>query len=99
MAVTLDHDFLRSAPPKDVALHLRKLALANLDNPDAISERLLQAIESESVPPMVFALWTSACPNDSATIAGMQCSHSIIVRSSAIRNFRRRLRTAKCEKL
>jgi hypothetical protein len=29
----------------------------------------------------------------------MKCSHSIIVRSSAIRNFRRRLRTAKCEEL
>jgi hypothetical protein len=99
MVATLDHRFLRTAPPKDIALRLRKLALANLDSLDAISEQLLEAIASESVPPMVFALWTSACPNDSATVAGMQCSHSIVVRSSAIRNFRRRLRTAKCENI
>ena len=99
MAATLNNRFLRTAHPKDVALHLRELALANRHNPKAISDQILTAIASESVPPMVFALWTSACPDDSATVAGMQCSHSIIVRSSAIRNFRRRLRTAKCEEL
>jgi hypothetical protein len=96
MAATLDNRFLRTAHPKDVALHLRELALANRNNLNAISNQLLAAIASESVPPMIFALWTSACPDDSATVAGMKCSHSIIVRSSAIRNFRRRLRTAKC---
>jgi len=99
MVATLDNRFLRTAHPKDVALHLRKLALANTHSLNAISDQLLAAIASESVPPMIFALWTSACPDDSATVAGMKCSHSIIVRSSAIRNFRRRLRTAKCEEL
>jgi hypothetical protein len=48
---------------------------------------------------MVYALWTSSCPDHTATLAGLQQSHSIIVRSSAIRNFRRRLRTAECESL
>lgn len=99
MAATLDNRFLRTAHPKDVALHLRGLALANIHSLSAISDQLLATIASESIPPMVFALWTSACPDDSATVAGMRCSHSIIVRSSAIRNFRRRLRTSKCEEL
>ncbi|KAM0706072.1 hypothetical protein Q7P35_006620 [Cladosporium inversicolor] len=99
MTVTLNNRFLRTAHPKDIALHLRELALANTHSLNAISDQLLAAIASESVPPMIFALWTSACPDDSATVAGMQCSHSIIVRSSAIRNFRRRLRSAKCEEL
>lgn len=96
MAITLDHSFLRSAHPKDAALLLHELALANTHDLNAISDQLLDAITSEAVPPMLFALWTSACPDDSATVAGMNCSQSIIVRSSAIRNFRRRLRTAKC---
>lgn len=99
MATALDNRFLRTANPKNVALHLRELALANAENLSVISDQLLTAIASESIPPMVFALWTSACPDDSATFAGMHCSHSIIVRSSAIRNFRRRLRTANCEQL
>ena len=99
MAATLDNRFLRTAQPKDVALHLRELARANTHSPNAISDQLLAAIASESIPPMVFALWTSACPDNSATVSGMHCSHSVIVRSSAIRNFRRRLRTTKCDKL
>lgn len=99
MAITLDHTFLRTAEPKDVAVYLHALALDEPQQLDAISRQLLQAIECESLPPLVFALWTSACPDDSATVAGMQFEKSIIVRSSAIRNFRRRLRTTRCVSL
>jgi len=97
MADILDHDFLRTARPKDVALHLRRLDQNQSQEP--VTQQLLDGVESGSLPPMVYALWTSSCPNHSATIAGLQQSHSIIVRSSAIRNFRRRFRTADCEGL
>lgn len=99
MAITLDHTFLRTAEPKDVAIYLHTLALDEPHQLEAVSGQLLLAIECESLPPMVFALWTSACPDDSATVAGMQFGKSIIVRSSAIRNFRRRLRTTRCGSL
>jgi hypothetical protein len=99
MADPLDYEFLRTASPQDVALHLRQITLSEQHSPDAITQQLLQGVESEALPPMVYALWTSSCPDHSATLAGLQQSHSIIVRSSAIRNFRRRFRTADCESL
>ena len=99
MADSLDDEYLRIARPQDVALYLRRIALSRQHNQEAITRQLLQAVESQALPPMVYALWTSSCPDHSATIAGLQQSHSIIVRSSAIRNFRRRFRTADCESL
>lgn len=99
MASLLEHEALRTASPKDVALHLHNIALNKQLDSDTITEQLLEAIGSESLPPMVYALWTSSCPDHSATVAGMRQSQSIIVRSSAIRNFRRRFRTADCEGL
>jgi hypothetical protein len=99
MADLLDYDFLRTASPQDVALHLHQIALSEQHSSDAITRQLLREVDSEALPPMVYALWTSACPNHSATVAGLQQSHSIVVRSSAIRNFRRRFRTAECESL
>jgi hypothetical protein len=99
MADPLDYEFLRTASPQDVALHLRQITLSEQHSPDAITQQLLQGVESGALPPMVYALWTSSCPDHSATLAGLQQSHSVIVRSSAIRNFRRRFRTADCESL
>jgi hypothetical protein len=99
MADPLDYEFLRTASPQEVALHLRRITLSEQHSPDAITEQLLHGVESEALPPMVYALWTSSCPDHSATLAGLQQSHSIIVRSSAIRNFRRKFRTAECESL
>jgi hypothetical protein len=99
MADPLDYEFLRTASPQEVALHLRRITLSEQHSPDATTEQLLHGVESEALPPMVYALWTSSCPDHSATLAGLQQSHSIIVRSSAIRNFRRKFRTAECESL
>lgn len=99
MADPLDFAFLRAASPQDVALHLRRITLGEQHSPDAITQQLLRVVESEALPPMVYALWTSSCPDHSATLAGLQQSHSIVVRSSAIRNFRRRFRTADCDNL
>lgn len=96
MATLKDHAFLRHAHPKEVALHLRTIAQKQQESPESISRQLLHAIETELVPPMVYALWTSSCPDDSATVAGLRQSSSIIVRSSAIRNFRRKFRTSNC---
>ncbi|KAM0723538.1 hypothetical protein Q7P37_000525 [Cladosporium fusiforme] len=95
----LDHRFLRTGDAKDIALHLRRLASDNPQSLDALSQQLLQAISSESVPPMIYALWTSACPDESAVAAGLRQSDSVIIRSSAIRTFRRRLRTSTCDQL
>lgn len=99
MAALLEHEYLRTASPKDAALHLHHIALSRRISPDHITQQLLEAVKSESLPPMVYALRTSSCPDHSATVAGMRQSHSIIVRSSAIRNFRRRFRTTDCESL
>ena len=99
MADPLDCNFLRTASQQDVALHLRRISLSEQYSPDAIARQLLRGVDSEVLPPMVYALWTSSCPDHSATVAGLQHSHSVVVRSSAIRNFRRRFRTADCENL
>ena len=99
MADPLDCEFLRTSSQQDVALHLRRITLGEQYSPDAIARQLLREVDSEVLPPMVYALWTSSCPDHSATVAGLQQSHSIVVRSSAIRNFRRRFRTVDCESL
>ena len=99
MADPLDCEFLRTSSQQDVALHLRRITLGEQYSPDAIARQLLRGVDSEVLPPMVYALWTSSCPDHSATVAGLQQSHSIVVRSSAIRNFRRRFRTVDCESL
>jgi hypothetical protein len=99
MADPLAFEFLRTASPQDIALHLRRITLGEQYSPDDITQQLLRGVESEALPPMVYALWTSSCPDHSATVAGLRHSHSIVVRSSAIRNFRRRFRTADCDKL
>jgi hypothetical protein len=92
----LDHQLLRTSHPKHAGPYLHKIATENKATTDAISQELLDAVASQSLPPDVYKLWLCACPDETAWVLGLQQSHSILVQRCAIKAFRRRFRTSKC---
>lgn len=95
MAFSVDHDFLRNSHPRDAGPYLHKIASQKQVAASAISQEILQAVAIESLPPRVYTLWLSACPDESAVALGLQQTDSVLVRSAAITDFRRWFRTNK----
>lgn len=102
-AIDLDYELLGTAETGDAALYLRAVASDNPLSIHAITESLLHGIAlddtTKAVPPNIFSVWASACPDESAIAAGMRYQGSVVVRSSAIWAFGHRFHTAKCEQL
>ncbi|KAM0720015.1 hypothetical protein Q7P37_004150 [Cladosporium fusiforme] len=94
MAFSLSHDFLRQEHPRITGPYLHKVAPEKHITTYAISQEILQSIAAETLPPRVYALWLSACPDENAIVLGLRQTDSVIVRSDAIKGFYRWFRTA-----
>lgn len=93
---SLDYGLLRTSHPSQTGPYLHKIALDNQVGPVAVSQELLNAVHSQSLPPRVYELWLCACPDATAIILGLQQSKSVLVRRGAIKAFKRWFRTSKC---
>ncbi|KAK6435987.1 hypothetical protein LTR95_007829 [Oleoguttula sp. CCFEE 5521] len=82
------------AEPAELASYLRKHMVEAPDT-EIISSNLLQSVAIEAIPPRVYKVWLSVCPDASAIAAGLQQRHSVFCRVGAIKEFRRRFRTGK----
>ncbi|KAF1961014.1 hypothetical protein CC80DRAFT_590316 [Byssothecium circinans] len=88
MPISLDPAKIRRAPPRDVVEHFRAV-LHNSTN-EAVTIELMEAVESGSLPPTVFAIWfgVSASPTTIKQALGQKMS--VLIRFSALK------RLAKC---
>nr|OQO24152.1 hypothetical protein B0A51_08995 [Rachicladosporium sp. CCFEE 5018] len=78
--------------PAELASYLRKHMVEAPDT-EIISSNLLQSVAIEAIPPRVYKVWLSVCPDASAIAAGLRQMHSVFCRVGAIKEFRRRFRT------
>lgn len=96
MPFSLDHDLLRTAHPSQAGPYLHKIAATEEFDTALVSQELLHAVAIESLPPRVYKLWLGACPDTTAITLGLKQTHSSMIRTTAIRAFRRWFRTAEC---
>jgi hypothetical protein len=96
MAFSLDHHFLRNTHPQEAGPYLHRVAKQKQINTTAVSQELLHSTANQSLPPRVYKLWLCACPDTTAIILGLQQTHSLFIRTAAIKSFHRWFRTAKC---
>jgi hypothetical protein len=90
MANPFSNSTLRESPPKELAIHLRKL-LGQFPEQE-ISTHLLSAVEVESLPPTVLLVWLSISRSPATTLQALKQEFSILVRSVAIKRFKKDLR-------
>ncbi|KAK6436539.1 hypothetical protein LTR95_007267 [Oleoguttula sp. CCFEE 5521] len=90
----LDARQMCSVEPAELASYLRKHLLEAPDT-EIISSNLLQSIALEAIPPRIYRVWLSVCPDANAIAAGLRQTHSVSCRVSALKEFTRRFRTEK----
>jgi hypothetical protein len=93
MANLLGSSILRESPPKELAIHLRQL-LGKFPEQD-ISTYLFSAAEAESLPPTVLLVWLSISRSPATVLQALKQEYSILVRSAAIKRFKKDLRGKK----
>ena len=89
MAARIDFETIRNSTPGELSHYLRH-ELARVDS-NVISQQLLAAVDSESIPPRVFHVWLSARADSAALVDALRFEGSITVREAAIKEFGHRL--------
>ena len=93
MANPFGNSTLRESPPNELAIHLRQL-LREFPEQE-ISTHLFSAVEFESLPPTVLLVWLSISRSPATVLQALKQEYSILVRSTAIKRFKKDLRGKK----
>lgn len=89
----MDHSIIRNSEAKELATYLRKVAGSTTSQ--SVTDELLTAISSESVPPGAFTVWLSASGDPGPLRQAVQQDHSRSIRTAGIRRFGKWFRTSR----
>nr|POE54205.1 hypothetical protein CFP56_63508 [Quercus suber] len=88
--LTMDHIILLHSNRTDLAAYLRQIAARS--STKAVTDELLSAVLTESIPPKIFHVWLSASHDASVIQDAVHQDHSRTIRSAGIRHFGRLFR-------